>query len=103
VADRANISYSTTTNPKAATNTASIIARYHALDFLTYAYLQLAQDRQAKAIVDQRNMIATMPSEERITAHTAYAAIPVRYALERGAWKEDAALPPIRTAFQARQ
>jgi tetratricopeptide (TPR) repeat protein len=100
VADRANIAYAETSNPKAAANTATIVARYHALDFLTYAYLQLAQDRQAKAILDQRNMIATMSSEERITAHTAYAAIPVRYALERGAWKEAAALPPIRTPFK---
>ena len=100
VADRANISYAETSNPKAAANIATIITRYHALDFLTYAYLQLAQDRQAKAIVDQRNTIATMSAEERITAHTAYAAIPVRYALERGAWKEAAALAPIRTPFK---
>ena len=100
VADRANIAYAETTNPKAAANTATIITRYHALDFLTYAYLQLAQDRRAKAILDQRNMIAVMSSEERITAHTAYAAIPVRYALERGAWKEAATLAPIRTPFK---
>jgi hypothetical protein len=100
VADRANISYAETSNPKAAANTATIIARYHALDFLTYAYLQLAQDRQARAILDQRNMLAAMPAEERITAHTAYAAIPVRYALERGAWKEAATLEPIRTPFK---
>jgi hypothetical protein len=100
VADRANISYASTTNPKAAANTAAIISRYHALDFLTYAYLQLAQDRKAKEIVDQRNTIATMSPEERITAHTAYAAIPVRYALERGAWKEAATAEPIRTPFK---
>jgi tetratricopeptide (TPR) repeat protein len=100
VADRANISYAATTNPKAAANTPAIISRYHALDFLTYAYLQLAQDRQAKAIVDQRNTLPAMPSEERITAHTAYAAIPVRYAIERGAWKEAAAIEPIRTPFK---
>ena len=100
VADRANISYAATANPKAAANTQAIISRYHALDFLTYAYLQLAQDRQAKAIVDQRNTLPAMPSEERITAHTAYAAIPVRHAIERGAWKEAAALEPIRTPFK---
>ena len=100
VADRANISYAATTNPRAAANTPAIISRYHALDFLTYAYLQLAQDRQAKAIVDQRNTLPAMPPEERITAHTAYAAIPVRYAIERGAWKEAAAIEPIRTPFK---
>jgi hypothetical protein len=100
VADRANIAYAQTSNPKASANAAVIVSRYHGLDFLTYAYLQLAHDRQAKAIVDQRNMIATMAPEERITAHTAYAAIPVRYALERGAWMEAAALAPIRTPFR---
>jgi hypothetical protein len=100
VADRANIAYAQTSNPKASANAAVIVSRYHGLDFLTYAYLQLAHDRQAKAIVDQRNTIATMAPEERITAHTAYAAIPVRYALERGAWMEAAALAPIRTPFR---
>jgi tetratricopeptide (TPR) repeat protein len=100
VADRANIAYAAASNPKAAANTPAIISRYHALDFLTYAYLQLAQDRQAKAIVDQRNTIATMAPEERITAHTAYAAIPVRYAIERGAWQEAAGLEPTRTPFK---
>ena len=100
VADRANISYATTSNAAAAANTPAITSRYHALDFLTYAYLQLAQDRQAKSILDQRNTIPVMPAEERITAHTAYAAIPVRYAIERGAWKEAAAIDPIRTPYK---
>jgi hypothetical protein len=100
VADRANISYATTTDPKAAANTPGILTRYHALDFLTYAYLQLAQDRQAKAILDQRNTLAAMPPEASVTAHTAFAAIPVRYAIERGAWKDAAALAPIRTPFK---
>jgi predicted Zn-dependent protease len=41
-----------------------------------------------------------MPADERITNHTAYAAIPVRYAIERGAWAEAAALPPMTTPYK---
>jgi predicted Zn-dependent protease len=62
--------------------------------------LQQAQDRQAKAILDQRNAIGTIGAEERITTHTAFAAIPVRYAIERGAWKDAASLEPMRTPFR---
>ena len=35
-------------------------ARYHSLDFLTNAYLQLAQDKRALAIVEQRNSVAEL-------------------------------------------
>jgi predicted Zn-dependent protease len=99
-ADAANIAYAQSVNPAAATNPAAVAARYHALDFLVNAYLQLAQDNRAKAIVDQRDSIAVMPAGERITNHTAYAAIPVRYAIERGAWAEAAALEPMTTPYK---
>ena len=54
-ADAANRAYATSMNPAAAANPATIVARYHALDFLVNAYLQLGQDSAAKAIVDERN------------------------------------------------
>ena len=99
-ADAANVAYARSVNPVAAANPAAIAARYHALDFLTNAYLQLAQDNRAKGLVDQRNSLAVMPASERITNHTAYAAIPVRYAIERGAWAEAAALPPMTSPYK---
>lgn len=99
-ADAANLAYARSVNPAAAANPAGVAARYHALDFLTNAYMQLAQDTRAKALVDQRNSIAVMPAGERITNHTAYATIPVRYAIERGAWAEAAALPPMTTPYK---
>jgi hypothetical protein len=99
-ADAANIAYATSVNPAAAANPAAVAARYHALDFLTNAYMQLAQDQRAKALVDQRNSLPVMPAGERISNHTAYAAIPVRYAIERGAWAEAAALPPMTTPYR---
>ncbi len=58
-ADAANKAYTIGTNPAAAANPATIATRYHALDFLTNAYLQLGRDRSAKAILDERNSFAT--------------------------------------------
>ena len=99
-ADAANRAYAERTNPGAATNLAAVAARYHPLDFLTNAYLQLGQDRAAKAILDERNSISTLPASASITAHTAFAAIAVRYAIERGAWADAAALPPLSTNYK---
>jgi hypothetical protein len=72
---------------------------FHSLDFLTNAYLQLSQDRRAKAIVDARNSMSGYPANIRYSGHTAFAAIPVRYAIERGAWTEAAALQPAPTPY----
>jgi tetratricopeptide (TPR) repeat protein len=63
----------------------------HMDDFRIYAYLQGAQDQQARRIVDERNAIEKV-TPVRLPNDTAYAAIPVRYAIERGQWSEAAAL-----------
>jgi len=99
-ADAATRAYVASTNPVAAARPSAIAGRYHALDFLTNAYLQQAQDEPARAILDERNSIEGIPATSSITAHTAWAAIPVRYAFERGAWREAAALPPMKTIFK---
>ena len=75
----------------------------HSMDFLTYAYLQTARDRKAGEMVDLRNGI-TKIAAKRLPTYTAYAAIPVRYALERDDWAGAAALElpaiePIATEF----
>ena len=70
----------------------------HALDYQTYAYLQLGQDKAAKTVVD--HAIAILGGEQGAAAGAAGAgayavnAIPARYALERGAWAEAAQLTP---------
>jgi hypothetical protein len=72
----------------------------HALDFMVYAYLQGAQDAEAKRGVDrsaelQKNQAAVAnanPTGAVLAGYTALAAIPARYAIERGAWTEAAAL-----------
>jgi tetratricopeptide (TPR) repeat protein len=73
----------------------------HALDFMVYAYLQGAQDAEAKSGVDrsaelQKNQAVgnANPTGAVLAGYTAQAAIPARYAIERGAWTEAAALQP---------
>jgi tetratricopeptide (TPR) repeat protein len=65
--------------------------QFHAMDYLAYAYLQVAQDKQAQGVLDELNKI---PKAEPETFKVAYAvaAIPARYALERRRWDEAAKL-----------
>jgi hypothetical protein len=66
----------------------------HALDYLAYAYLQRGQYREADAIRRQVGAFNGPYSPMQNTAMAfAFAAIPARYALERGAWREAADLP----------
>jgi tetratricopeptide (TPR) repeat protein len=97
--DDLTIAYTARINPQAASDPAKNPARYHSLDFLTNAYLQLGHDQQAKRIVDARNSVAEYPATFRYSGHTAFAAIPVRYAFERAAWAEAAALAIPKTPF----
>jgi len=73
---------------------------YHAMDYLVYASLQLARDSEAHKWVqfvdsDQK------PNEETRQIAYAGAAIPARYALERGDWAaaSQLALHPARAQF----
>ena len=77
----------------------------HALDYLAYAYLQTAQDVAAKRTVDEIAALrAKIPTGAANAAppsagYYALAAIPARYALERDAWAEAAALRPSESPF----
>jgi tetratricopeptide (TPR) repeat protein len=97
--DDLTMAYTARINPQAASDPAKNPARYHSLDFLTNAYLQLGQDQQAKRIVDARNSVPEFPATFRYSGHTAFAAIPIRYAFERSAWAEAAALSIPTTPF----
>ena len=55
----------------------------HQTDFLVYAYLQRAEDGRAKELVD-----SVLPIYGGLGSATALAAIPARFALERGQWDE---------------
>jgi hypothetical protein len=68
----------------------------HSMDFLVYDYLQLAQDKAARQIVDERNAVQKFINV-RVVGDAAYAAVPIRFALELGNWQEAAALPPWKS------
>jgi tetratricopeptide (TPR) repeat protein len=67
----------------------------HAMDYETYAYLQMAQDADAKHVVDHAAEIVAAGG----TNNFAVAAIPARYALERRQWV-DAAMLTVTSAPQ---
>jgi len=75
---------------------------YHAMDFMVYAHLQLAQDARAKALIDEiykvgRNDLLNKDNLSSLGAYTALAIIPARYVLERSDWKGAATLPVVPT------
>ncbi len=71
---------------------------YHAVDYMVYAYLQLARDADARRSIEEA-MKVTGASPARFTAPYAIAAMPARYAMERGAWKDAAMLQPPGTKY----
>jgi tetratricopeptide (TPR) repeat protein len=80
-----------------ASNLASVTAsdndfdRFHAWDYLAYGYLQLGQDRAARGVLDQILSI-DKPNVVNFATAFALAAIPSRYALERGQWADAVSL-----------
>jgi len=64
--------------------------QFHATSFLAYAYLQGAQDLEAKRVLDELNAIQKFEEVQAVAMF--YAGIPARYALERRAWSEAASL-----------
>ena len=60
---------------------------YHASDYAVYAFLQLGRDRDAKRTMEEVLKVTNYNPAVR-TAPYAMAAMPARYALERGDWRE---------------
>lgn len=84
----------------------AIAEALHASDYAEYAYLQLRDDAAAKRIVDRLPELDAKFDIKAITGAAppsagvfALAAIPARYALERDAWAEAAALEAKSTPF----
>lgn len=67
--------------------------RLHAMDYLEYAYLQMGRLKDAQAILQE---MASLPpvSGLSLTGDYSLAAVPARYAMERGKWDEAAHLQP---------
>jgi tetratricopeptide (TPR) repeat protein len=70
----------------------------HALDYMTYAYLQLARDSAARKTFDEARTLTEI-NPARATAPYALAAMPARYAVERGDWRAAARLEPSTSKF----
>jgi hypothetical protein len=70
----------------------------HVLDFIAYAFLQTGRERGALQVRNDSDVIRKFAFES-VTGYTALAAVPARFALERQAWQEAAALVPRGSQF----
>ena len=79
---------------KAARDQGDIGEELHAMDYLTYAYLQLDRAAEAKSVQDD---LHAMPELGAGVFKIGYAAtaMPVRYAIERRQWKDATELEPV--------
>ena len=78
----------------------------HTMDYRTYAYLQTGQDDAARALLDALPEVKSRFDPDAIGSAApgyagvfALAAIPARYALERGKWADAARLVPQPSRF----
>ncbi len=93
---------SVATNIRSATEaekTGGVGEALHAMDYQTYAYLQMGQDAAAKKVLDHAMTAARAGAAGAVPAagapgtnSFALAAIPARYAMERSQWAEAMAL-----------
>jgi hypothetical protein len=92
---------------KAAAAEGAAAEELHAMDYMTYAHLQRAEDDAAQALMRQAAMVRenlSKPAAGGTAAPVsagayAAAAIPARYALEREDWAAAAALPEVTDPF----
>ena len=91
---------------KAATDEGSIGEALHANDYMMYAYLQTCQDTAARRLLNALPTLASRFDPNAVgtgappaAGFFAMAAIPARYALERGDWQAAAQLDVHQSAF----
>jgi hypothetical protein len=79
----------------------SVAEELHTMDYRVYAYLQTGQDQNARRLLEALPEVESRFDPEAIGSAApgsagvfALAAIPARYALERGAWADAAKLEP---------
>jgi hypothetical protein len=89
-----------------ALRTGSIAEALHAMDYAVYANLQMRRESEARALLDTIDDVAARFNVNAVTGAApgsagvfALAAMPARWALERDAWSEAAALTPRASAF----
>ncbi|MBW3552731.1 MAG: hypothetical protein KY466_04425 [Gemmatimonadetes bacterium] len=79
------------TNARSAAAEPQPDAAVHPLDYMVYAYLQQGRDAEARAVLDR--VVADTDRFYGSLLGYNLAAMPARFALERGAWREAAKLP----------
>jgi len=67
------------------------------MDYMVYAYLQLAQDKKARAVVDE--LLKINFTQDRFAGPYALAASQARYVFERSDWKAAAELQPRQSKY----
>jgi tetratricopeptide (TPR) repeat protein len=82
---------------KAAHDQGDIGEELHAMDYLTYAYLQIGGADQAERVVQDLRTMSNLHANEFKVGYAA-SAMPVRFAMERRQWGEAARLEPIAGA-----
>ena len=75
-----------------------VFEAYHANDYAVYALLQLARDDEAKRDMEAALRVPGL-TDIPFIGHYAAAAMPARYAVERGAWREAANLQVRPTKY----
>lgn len=63
----------------------------HAMDYLVYAYLQSGHEKEAAQVVEQLKSMPQLYSGDFKVGYAA-AAMPIRYAIERGQWADAASI-----------
>jgi tetratricopeptide (TPR) repeat protein len=79
---------------RAAHEQGDILQELHAMDYLTYAYLQRGREAEAARILEELKSKAQLSAGVFTVAYAA-TAMPVRYAIERRQWAEAAELQPL--------
>jgi tetratricopeptide (TPR) repeat protein len=69
----------------------------HAMDYLTYAYLQRGREGEAEHVVEQLRAQGPVLSRDFKVSYAA-TAMPVRLAIERGRWSDAISIEPIPNA-----
>src|SRR5215510_2059568 len=69
----------------------------HAMDYMVYAYMQLARDKEASLVVEEAQRVTVLGSA--VGGPYAFAAIPARFTIERGMWKDAMQLQPRTSRF----
>jgi len=82
---------SNTRSAQAAKESRELHDQLHAMDYLVYAHLQLGQEKKARAVLDEMRAVSGY-TETFFVGPFAVAASPARFAIERNAWAEAAAL-----------